>query len=156
MKTILDMPLHLTAADSQKNIPVPFFLSEDAQTLYLRFSYAPKTPSDTAAQLQMIEENIERDAPGEWGEGYDPQAFLPLKNLLTLSLDAPNGFRGAAHRQDPQQEHEIGEMFASPGFYPGKIIKGAWRLTVSVHALVTDACDAHLLIATKGGAADEA
>ena len=58
MKTILDMPLHLTAADSQKNIPVPFFLSEDAQTLYLRFSYAPKTPSDTAAQLHMIKENI--------------------------------------------------------------------------------------------------
>lgn len=97
----------------------------------------------------MMEDTIARDAPGAWGSDYDREKFLPLKNLVTLSLDDPDGYRGAAHRQAPTQEHRIAKDFASPGFYPGVIKPGSWRVVVNVHALITESCIGNLEILTE-------
>lgn len=155
MDKVFDRTLSFTREDNKKNIPIPFFVPEGVQALRICFSYSPKLPDDREEQLRLAEENIRRDAPGHWGDEYDAQSYLPLKNLLTLSLDDPFGYRGAAHRQDPEQEHWIREDSASPGFLPGKLPEGSYRLTVSVHALVTETCEAQLLVeAVKRGEDD--
>jgi len=61
-------------------------------------------------------------------------------------MDDPRGYRGAAHRHTPEQEHRLRNADASPGFWPGPIHAGRWRITVSVHAVVTDLCTYELLV----------
>ena len=64
----------------------------------------------------------------------------PLVNLVTLSVDSPTHYVGAAHRHDPVQEHVIGPDESSYGFDPCEMEAGCWSLCLSVHAVVTPEC----------------
>ena len=57
----------------------------------------------------------------------DPYAYLPVYNLVTLSLDDPAGYRGAAHRRATEQCHRLTAESASPGFLPGELRPGQWQ-----------------------------
>jgi predicted metal-dependent phosphoesterase TrpH len=68
-------------------------------------------------------------------------AFAPprdgrTRNLLTISLFDPAGFRGAGHRHAPEQEIVIGPREATPGFVPGPIEGGAWLIEIDCHAVL--------------------
>ena len=43
--------------------------------------------------------------------------YLPIKNLVTVSLDSSREYLGAAHRQSNKQEHIISPAFSSAGFF---------------------------------------
>lgn len=145
MKTLLDTRVHLTPESEKMNISLAFCVPGNAEKLCITYSYAPKELSGTAGEA-LAEACLLRDT-GEFREEYPAAAsFLPLKNLITLSLDDPNGYRGAAHRQAPQQVHILTESEASPGFYAGAISAGEWKLTLNVHALVTEFCDCEIQI----------
>lgn len=138
MKTILEKQLKLTPGNEKTNVVVPFKLEENYKKLFISYSYAPKLLEDREKAEKLIEENLIRDAGDDAAQYSDYEKFMPLKNLITLSLDSDSDYRGAAHRQDSEQHHEIGVDFASPGFIRGKIKKGKWRLVLNVHAVVTD------------------
>lgn len=145
MKTVLETELRILPDSEKTNIALPFVLETDAEQMRISYTYAPKESDGTAAR-DRIETCLLRDA-GEFRAEYpDYTHYLPLKNLITLSLDAPNGYRGCAHRQAPQQVHLLSESVCSPGFLSGKIQKGEWRLVLNVHALVTDFCDCRIRI----------
>ncbi len=131
---------YLRPDDSKSNRYIPFSVPEGMGKLCITYSYSPKTLEDKEKSYELIRENILRDAPEDFDLYTDYEEFLPLKNLVTLSLNSPEGFRGAAHRHDENQYHEIGEHFASPGFLKGEITAGQWSLCLNVHALVTDCC----------------
>ena len=140
-KTVLkESQTHLTPDDEKSNRYIPFTVPEGIKKLFITYSYSPKILEDEKKSFELIKENIMRDAPEDFGSYTDYGEFMPLKNLVTLSLTSPEGFRGAAHRQDDNQFHEIGEDLASPGFIRGKITEGQWSLALNVHALVTDSC----------------
>lgn len=132
--------------DSRSNRYVFFTVPEGTEKLCITYSYSPKNLEDKEKSYELIRENILRDAPEDIDRYTDYGEFLPLKNLVTLSLDSPEEFRGAAHRHDKEQYHEIGEDFASPGFLRGKITPGRWRLSFNVHAVVTDICTCRIKI----------
>lgn len=145
MKTVLKTTLRVTPAQEKTNIVLPFVLEREAKQLKINYSYAPKL-SDGEAAAKAAELCLRRDA-GEYRSVYPAaETFLPLKNLITLSLDSPEGYRGAAHRQADSQVHSITEHTASPGFLPGKLPAGQWRLVLNVHALVTPFCDCRVEI----------
>ena len=137
---------HLRPDDEKSNRYIPFTVPEGTKKLFVTYSYSPKVLEDMEKSYELIKENILRDAPEDADRYTDFEEFLPLKNLVTLSLDSPDGFRGAAHRQDESQLHEIGESFASPGFLKGKITAGQWRFALNIHALVTDSCTCRIKI----------
>lgn len=68
------------------------------------------------------------------------EQYLPLRNLITVSIDDSRGHRGACHRQDPVQELYLSERTASPGLTKGTIPEGTWTVTLSLHAIVTQRC----------------
>lgn len=145
MKTVLETQVRLTPADEKTNVVLPFTLTSEAEQLKIIYSYAPKTLEGEAG-ARAVEACLQRDA-GEYRPVYPAaETFLPLKNLVTLSLDDPYTYRGAAHRQADRQEHILTETAASPGFLPGKLPAGAWRLVLNVHALVTPFCDCRVQI----------
>lgn len=136
----------LSPEDSKSNRYIPFTVPEGTKKLFITYSYSPKILGDKQKSYELIRENILRDAPEDTDRYPDYEEFMPLKNLVTLSLDSPAEFRGAAHRHDEKQYHEIGENFASPGFLKGKTAAGEWRLSLNIHAVVTDICTCRIKI----------
>lgn len=134
----------LTPLSSKTHITYQFHLKQDLSSLEIDFRYEPKQFLDKEASRPLIMEAIETYADPAWGELYKKQweNYYPLQNLLTLSLDGPSGFRGSAHRHPPDQQHvicsEVGQT--SPGFIAGDIPSGIWKITISVHCVVTADC----------------
>lgn len=152
MTTVLQTEIRVLPEHEKHNLVIPFTLPEAVQSMTITFSYAPKTLDGGEQARQKIEACL-LHAAGETRAQYpDWTHYLPLKNLITLSLDAPDGYRGCAHRQAQQQTHVLTETTASPGFLPGALSKGAWQIVLNVHALVTDFCDCSLRIQTEAEA----
>ena len=82
---------------------------------------------------------------------YEPGEFAGIRNLLTLSLFDPYRFRGAAHRWALAQTIVVDGSSATPGFLPGPIPPGLWRVELDAHEIVSDGeeagwCDFHLTV----------
>ena len=137
---------NLTPDDEKSTRYIPFTVPEGVKKLIITYSYAPKILDDEKKSLELIKENLIRDAGEDWTEFTDYSEFMPLKNLVTLSLFSPEGFRGAAHRQADSQYHEISESSADYGFIRGSITEGEWKLCLNVHALVTEYCRCNIKI----------
>lgn len=137
----------ISPAQDKTNIPLEFTVPKGIDKLIIEYSYFPKKVYDANAR-ELLEKSIEKYL-GE-GSGAVPEDFMPVNNLITLSLDENGCYRGAAHRQARIQRHEIGEDFASPGFLKGKISAGIWRVVLNVHCCV---CDVSYMIRITGEAA---
>ncbi|MHB8618668.1 MAG: hypothetical protein ACYDAG_03715 [Chloroflexota bacterium] len=153
---------NLTPADQRTHQRTRFAVPEGCRELRLRFSYEPKAcQAEEAAGLARRALDDQRDRLAgrlgagvrhlaqAWALGYERWLFGPTggrpfgltPNMLTLSLDDAAGrYRGAAHRQDPEQDIRLSEAAATPGFLPGALPAGDWTLTLSVHGLVTPGC----------------
>ena len=107
---------YLRPDDTRSNRYMFFDVPEGTGKLLITYSYSPKNLENKEKSYELIRENILRDAPEDIDRYTDYEEFLPLKNLVTVSLDSPVEFRGAAHRHDKEQYHEISKDFASPGF----------------------------------------
>lgn len=149
MTTVLETELRVLPENEKTNLVLPFTVPFDASKIQIFYTYAPKMLDGTPA-LEKAEACLCRDAGEYRGEYPAAACYLPLNNLITLSLDAPDGYRGCAHRQAPQQTHILTQNSCSPGFLPGKIQKGEWKLWLHVHALVTAYCDCRIKIEVEG------
>ncbi len=136
----------LRPEDEKSGRFIPFNVPEGISKLFITYAYTPKILGDKEKSYEIIKQNLIRDAGEEWTEYTDYEEFMPLKNLVTLALHSPEGYRGAAHRQADSQYHEIGEGFASPGFIRSRPVAGQWELVLHVHALVTDVCICYVKI----------
>lgn len=151
MKVVKEAAIHLTPDDEKTHFRIPFILDKDTKKIVITYSYFPKKLTDEEKSYELIKENLLRDA-GEDAGGYeDYSEFMPLKNLVTLSLDSPEGYRGAAHRQANEQRHIIGKDFASVGFIKGEPPEGEWTLVLNAHAVVTDSVECKIKIEAEEG-----
>ncbi|WP_046214548.1 hypothetical protein [Paenibacillus wulumuqiensis] len=128
---------------AQSHITYAFQLDQPVDTLRIEFRYDPKKLDDMETSKKLIEEAMRRYGY-ESQQEKDWEKYAPLQNLLTLSIDDPRIHRGQAHRQDPQQTHYLSAASASPGFWPGVNEAGLWKITISLHAVVTEHCNYEL------------
>lgn len=149
---LLDKQGTATPEDSRTHIRIPFELSEGVERLELRFEYAPKMLDDQERSLELLRASYDLYILPQQREQAAARAerHLPLKNLITLSLDDPGGYRGACHRHDPVQELSISQHRASPGLIAAELLPGTWSVTLSLHCIVTDTCDYRLQIRAFG------
>ena len=141
MKLVFEKEIRLRPEDSKKNVILPFSVDDEYERLEIHFSYSPKKLEDLPLARQYIEAGLEKYAPGEYRARYKTwESYLPVVNLITLSLDSSDGYAGCAHRHNPEQNHILSKSGGSPGFIPLKIAKGDWRAVINVHALVTEHC----------------
>lgn len=131
----------LTPSCSKSHITYSFNVPKESSRLDIHFSYDPKKLDHREKSKELICEGIcnfvdcgQERYINEW------ESFLPVQNLLTLSVDDGREFRGCVHRQSPEQHLYIAGDSASPGLIPGTIPPGQWKVTISVHAVVTDVC----------------
>ena len=131
----------VTPIQSKTNIFHKFELDKDYEEMKIYFSYSPKIHADREKSLELINESMAYYAPAPYEKAYGrAEDYLPIVNLITISLEDCNGYRGCAHRHDEKQIHTLNETFASPGFYKGKISKGIWCVGVNLHCVITDNC----------------
>ena len=127
------------------NIPLEFTVPEGIEKLTIDYEYSPKTLEDGKKAESLLAESIEKYLGDEYKA--EPKDFMPVKNLITLSLDDNGEYRGAAHRQADKQHHEISRAFASPGFVKGEIHCGKWQVVLNVHCC---ACEVNYKISVAG------
>lgn len=151
MAIIFEKNIVLTPENEKTNVSLDFFVEDDFERLEIFYSYSPKILDDREKSKALIEENIRRDAGENYVDYPSWEEFMPLKNLITLSLDSPSAYVGAAHRQADTQHHIISEGFASVGFEKNAIEKGKWILTLNLHAIVTENVECKVRI--EGGTA---
>lgn len=145
---LLQVSRVLTPSDSKTNIAFPFAVPESCQRLWFSYSYSPKELTDRETAREIIERGLARYAPEPFRSGYGQWTdYLPLVNLVTLSLDSPEGYCGCAHRHDPRICFSIDRSTAGPGFCPPGQLAGTWRAVINCHAVVTEACQVRLIAA---------
>jgi hypothetical protein len=142
MKSILEVEGLVTPVSSKTHISYKFYLGQPGGKLWISFVYEPKNLEDRDLAKKMIIESIDKYTEADQRERVQSkwESFLPLKNLITVSVDDPEGHRGAGHRHDPEQLLFLSEDAASPGLLRGRILPGMWEVTLSIHAVITNSC----------------
>lgn len=141
---IFDKKGKITVDCDKTNISNKFDVPSGIKLLKIRYSYSPKILEDREKAVMIVRDCFEK---------YDeemitrPIDYLPVKNLVTISVDENGKYRGAAHRQADRQEHIISENFASPGFIKGAISQGQWDIVLNVHSV---SCDVEYEIVVEG------
>lgn len=132
---LLNVKGRLTPDNDKTNIYHTFTVPDGLKCIKLSFSYSPKTLSSRSKAIKKIKECFEKYNEPLVGR---PNEYLPVNNLLTISVDENSNYIGAAHRQDSTQEHIISEKLSSPGFIKTEIKEGLWCVCVNVHCVCCD------------------
>lgn len=127
-----------------KSLVHRFDVPDGIGRLVVRFSYSPKILEDREKAIRLVKECYEKYGEKIVGR---PADNLPIKNLVTISVDDNGTYRGAAHRHVDEQEHIISKDFASPGFIKGEIHSGEWDVVLTVHSV---SCDVDYQITVEG------
>ncbi len=136
MKEIFNTVVTLRPEDSKTNISVDFQLDRNFAGLKISCSYQPKNIEDVELAEALINEALEKYVPSQHREKWGGwERYLPLTNLVTLSLDYEGSYLGCAHRHSNEQVHYISELFSSPGFIKSKAAKGRWQAVINVHSV---------------------
>lgn len=134
----------ITTANDKTNLIHRFDVPENLDRLIIKYSYSPKILENRERAVAVI-----RDCFDKYDETLvgKPADYLPIKNLVTLSVDENGKYRGAAHRQADEQEHIFSEAYSSPGFMKGKPQAGEWSIMLNVHCVC---CDVDYAITVEG------
>ena len=144
----------LNPSNSKCNISYSFYLTQEYDAIQIHFVYKPKVLLNKTISKKIIQDSVKRyTAYDRKNELENWEKYLPVKNLLTIALSGPDGFRGCAHRQNHNQYINLSEDRASAGMLPGRIKPGLWTVTVSAHAVVTTRCEYRIQI--TGGEAND-
>lgn len=149
MNTLLKVKGELSPVCSKKtHITYSFYIPEGVTELHAHFAYSPKVLEDAEKSKELVLESLAAYVEPHLLPVYRDkwESYLPLNNLITLSLDDPQGFRGSGHRHNPDQRYILSEQEASPGLERGPVISGMWKITLSVHCIVTETCDYELQV----------
>ena len=93
MSLIFEETKTLTPNDTKTNVPLQFYVAEELEKMKIEFSYSPKNLDDEEKAHKYIDDGFEKYAPEPYRKGYKPwYEYLPVKNLLTVSLDSPDGY----------------------------------------------------------------
>jgi hypothetical protein len=148
--------LTLAAVDHQTHRRFVFDVPARVTQLDVDVRYAPKFVSTEESgrlvrqavtrQVEAFTPRVGADLAQRWAADFEG-AQLRVPNLLTISLDDANGaYRGAGHRQSPEQQLTLGLDHASPGLVPGPLPAGQWTLTLTAHTLISDQCEVEIQI----------
>ncbi|MBG9979605.1 CehA/McbA family metallohydrolase [Facklamia sp. DSM 111018] len=126
-KQLFKQDFVLYQSSHQSHITYEFYLPAAVDQLEIRFTYDPLVESNYDHLIPCFErEGIARDKLQK-GDAF--------RNLLTLSVNDPERFRGAHHYFNQEQEIRIGEQEASLGFVEGPLLAGNWQVVISCHGL---------------------
>lgn len=64
---------------------------------------------------------------------FEPAEVDGIYNLLYFSVFDPDGFCGSGHRRGTEHRILLGNDVATPGYLPGALKAGSWRVVIHTH-----------------------
>lgn len=119
----------ITPSQSRTNIRFDFEVPNGVKAIRVEYKYSPKHVENREKSVEMISSAAKKY--GEEINSFDD--FLPISNLVTLSFDDCNGYRGACHRHPNEQSIFISNMKSTPGIINAEVCSGMWSVTLNVH-----------------------
>ena len=137
-----------TPADSSQDVPFSFDCPDSVREIRLHFIFSPGLEIADEICRPQVEKALTRyyDCYPRDLQPMDAQKFLPVKNLITLSLDKDGRYLGNAHRWAPDQAHILTETQTSLGFTPPDRLPGHWAGMLHLHEVISPACHGKLRI----------
>lgn len=133
----------ITPDQDKTNIALQFNVPHGIKKLKVEYYYAPKEVSDKESSDKLIAVAMKK-----YGIRFaNPEAFLPVKNLVTLSFDEVGEYRGACHRQPNRQTIIISGKNSTPGIINREIKAGSWDVVLNIHFV---GCDVNYSIEIDG------
>ncbi|HJB24935.1 MAG TPA: hypothetical protein H9946_12420 [Candidatus Jeotgalibaca pullicola] len=130
--------LLIERSHNQTNFLFPFHLKEMYRRLIIQFHYGPAYATEEEA-LPLILTNLKHYIPDDREVNQEKaRKFLPLENLITLSLSYNNQYLGARHTKERDLEVFISAEKASLGFPLQAIQAGEWELQLNVHCAASE------------------
>lgn len=143
MKCLYKAKGDLNPTCSKSHIRYSFYIQESYDSIKVRFKYAPKNVEDKDLSKKLVLESLKKYGYLQEGENTSEKNlddFLPLQNHITISIDDPEGFRGATHRHDFNLELVLNEKESTPGLETRANALGMWDITLDLHALISEDC----------------
>lgn len=128
---LLEQTLIFTESDDQQHRKILLELKKGYQELHIDFSYSPQDVPEEKA-LRSIAAMLPK-----YDQKNNLQAndFLPLKNLITLSLAYEEAYLGCRHNKKTEQNIMISETASSLGFIPQSVQPGNWEIQLNLHCV---------------------
>lgn len=144
---LLNSQMSVKQSSDQSHISHRFFLPEGIESIEIMFSYSPKLVEYSLENQELI---------GKAFSFYDEKLlnnrkvvkdFAPFKNLLTISIEDPIGFRGNCHRFSTEHSViNVAEQNSTPGVLNRAMQSGMWTITVNCHCVLSEKCDIQLAV----------
>lgn len=143
MSVILKREIRLTPEDNQKNIKMPFDLDKAFKQMTIHFSYTPQQIEDRIALNE-----IRKAIPLFYSQFSEvsPESFLPLENLITVSIAYEDHYLGCRHHKSSRQMFTISADYASFGYLQHPVIPGNWELQLNNHCVLSEEIKAWVII----------
>lgn len=145
---LLEQAYQWSSQDTSSDIVFSFQCPAEVEELVVSFTYSPGEEATREICLPAVQAAVTRYYGG-YPQEIEPmtaEQFLPVKNLITLSLAREGIYLGNAHRWAPEQEHVISCRYASGGFCCPVSMAGAWTGMLHLHEVLSPVCKGHLRI----------
>lgn len=141
MKVLLERVYKLSEKNSRTNLYIPVKLDLSYDRLLIDFEYNPKY-IDVEEAREIIEKSLQYYIPDyipedKMGIYGNVENYLPLENLITLSLDHNGNYMGAHHCKESVQNIVISKTESTKGFSKQQISKGVWDIQMNLHCIVS-------------------
>lgn len=142
-----------TPADAQSDVAFSFACPDTVRQVRVFFSFSPGLENAEDICRPQVERALARyyDSYPRDLQPMDAARFLPVKNLVTLSLDKDGQYLGNAHRWATVQEHALSAEAASLGFTPPARVPGLWSGMLHLHEIISPVCRARLRVEGREG-----
>ena len=145
---LLEQAYQWSSQDTSSDIVFSFQCPAEVEELVVSFTYSPGEEATREICLPAVQAAVTRYYGG-YPQEIEPmtaEQFLPVKNLITLSLAREGVYLGNAHRWAPEQEHVISCRYASSGFCCPVSMAGAWTGMLHLHEVLSPVFKGHLRI----------
>lgn len=146
---VFSKQITLTNKDTKTNVAFPFVLDREYAELIIHFEYDPAFSSDETARKQVQEAIDQYVLEEESPEAFNVNTYLPVENLITVSLSKNGQYLGGHHNKAKSQTIRINKEKAGLGFWPAKIDTADWEVQLNCHCIASKELDVSLTVEVK-------
>lgn len=132
--TLLEINETITPDRDKTNIIHRFTVPQGVKRLIVDYSYSPKMVEDSELAKKAVADGMKKYSVNF----ANPENFMPVSNLITLSFDENGRYRGACHRQPNEQRIVISDTYSTPGVFSRSVEPGEWDAVLNIHFIGCD------------------
>lgn len=144
---LLNSQMVVNQSSDQSHISHRFYLPEGIESIEILFSYSPKLIEYGLVNQELLVKAFEFYDERLMKNRELIKDFSPFKNLLTISIEDPIGFRGNCHRFSLEDSViNVAHKNSTPGVLNREMYSGMWTITVNCHSILSEKCDIQLRV----------